>query len=118
MANFVSHRQLASVNLLTIEISEDELAVLAAALNYVLDHCDDQALDELFGAERGEIEGIRDDHTFLLDEFYQADEAHWDAQFAASPDKLDKLVQQAIEEIERGETTEMILTDDGRMLPG
>jgi hypothetical protein len=47
-----------------------------------------------------------------------ADEERWDAQFAASPNELSKLVQQAKEEIQKGQTTEIILTDDGRMIPG
>ena len=52
---------------MTLEVSEDELGVFVACLDYVLDHFDDEALDQICGAYRDEIEGIRDDLTRLLD---------------------------------------------------
>ena len=55
-----------SVRLLTLELSEDELAVLLASLEYFLDHADEAALKAITGAERDEIEGIRDDMAQLL----------------------------------------------------
>lgn len=48
----------------------------------------------------------------------QADIARWDASFAASPNKLRKLADQARKEILAGRTMDMILTDDGRIGPG
>jgi hypothetical protein len=66
MAKLKSQQMIASVNLLNVEVSEDELGVLAASLNYILDQCDDSTLDELFGADRDEVEGIKEDLELLL----------------------------------------------------
>lgn len=55
-----------SVRLLTLELSEDELAVLLASVEYLLDHADDATLEAIAGAEQDEIEGIRDDIAQLL----------------------------------------------------
>jgi hypothetical protein len=67
MTKYISEREIASVRLLTLEISEDELGVFVACLDYMLDHFDDETLDQVCGAYRDEIEGIRDDLTRLLD---------------------------------------------------
>jgi anthranilate/para-aminobenzoate synthase component I len=128
MANLKSQEMSASVNLLTAELSEDEVAVLVASLSYVLDQCEDQTLYNLFGADRDEVVGLKEDLESLLNgleetfiklpetkpetlEEILADEERWDAQFAASPDKLSKLVEQAKEEIQKGQVTKIILTD-------
>jgi len=47
-----------------------------------------------------------------------ADEARWEAQFAASRDKLRRLAAEAREEIRAGRTYEMIFTAEGRIAPG
>lgn len=47
-----------------------------------------------------------------------AAEAQWEAQFAASPEKLRKLAAEARADIRAGRTTEIIMTDDGRLAPG
>jgi hypothetical protein len=67
MAKQISERKEAGVHLFTLEISEDELAVFAASLNYILEHCDDEMLDQVCGVYRDEVEGIYDDLTELLD---------------------------------------------------
>ena len=51
----------ASVGLLEVRISEDELAVCESALNYVLDNLTDVELEHRLGATRDEVEGILDD---------------------------------------------------------
>jgi len=51
----------ASMNLVEAEISEDELAVLESALNYLLGTSGDAEIERRFGATRDEVEGIRDD---------------------------------------------------------
>ena len=66
MAERISEREETNVRLLTLEVSEDELAVLVACLNYALDHCSDETLERVCGAYRDEVEGIRDDLTELL----------------------------------------------------
>jgi hypothetical protein len=67
MAEFISERIVSSVRLLTVELSEDEVGVYLACLNYILEYYDDEALEQICGAHRDEVEGIRDDLIQLLD---------------------------------------------------
>lgn len=67
MAKLMSEMEETSVRLLTIQVSEDELAVLLASLGYLLGHSDDATLERVCGAYRDEVEGIRDDLIELLD---------------------------------------------------
>lgn len=55
----------ASVELVEVEASEDELAVLEAALSYFLDTFSKE-VNRRLGAERDEVEGIRDDLRAIL----------------------------------------------------
>ena len=63
MAAYISEREVASVRLLTLEISEDELGVYKACLDYILSHYDNEVIENIFGALREEIEGMLDDLT-------------------------------------------------------
>jgi hypothetical protein len=66
MAKKLSEREVASVRLLVLELSEDEITVLAAALTTLLKQRDDQAIEAQSGASRDEVEGILQDlDTFL-----------------------------------------------------
>jgi len=66
MAKRISEQEVASVRLLTLELSEDEIAVLIAALTTLLQECDDSAIEAKAGASREEVEAILQDvHTFL-----------------------------------------------------
>jgi hypothetical protein len=66
MAKRLSEKEVASVRLLVLELSEDELTVLAAALTTLLKERDDHALEAQAGASRDEVEAILQDlHTFL-----------------------------------------------------
>jgi hypothetical protein len=66
MAKKLSERAVASVRLLMLELSEDELIVLAAALTTLLKQRDDRAIEAQSGASRDEVEGILQDlDTFL-----------------------------------------------------
>ena len=47
-----------------------------------------------------------------------ADEAQWDAQFAATQDDLKKMADEVRADIRAGRTTPMIFTEDGRIAPG
>ncbi|MFQ5341919.1 MAG: hypothetical protein ACE5F6_10285 [Anaerolineae bacterium] len=67
MVKQISEREETNVRLLTVEISEDELAVWVTCLNYVLDRSDNETLERVCGAYRDEVEGMRDDLTQLLD---------------------------------------------------
>ena len=54
------------MRLLVLELSEDELTVLAAALTTLLKQRDDRAIEAQSGASRDEVEGILQDlDTFL-----------------------------------------------------
>jgi hypothetical protein len=66
MAKRLSEREVASVRLLVLELSEDELAVLTAGLTGLLKERDDQAIEAKSGASRHEVEAILQDlDTFL-----------------------------------------------------
>ena len=66
MARRISEQEVASVRLLALELSEDEVTVLAAALTRLLQECDDQGIEAKAGASREEVEAIVEDlHTFL-----------------------------------------------------
>jgi hypothetical protein len=66
MATRIAAKEIASVRLLAIEFSEDELMVLAAALTKLLHDLDDAGLEAASGASREEVEAmLQDVHTFL-----------------------------------------------------
>jgi hypothetical protein len=66
MAKRISETEVASVRLFTLELSEDEITVLAAALATLLQECNERAIEARSGASREEVEAILQDlHTFL-----------------------------------------------------
>ena len=66
MAKRIAEKEIASVRLLTLELSEDEMTVLVSALTSLLDECDDSVLEAKSGASRDEVDAILQDlHTFL-----------------------------------------------------
>lgn len=68
MAAQISEREVVGVRLVTLELSEGELEVLANCVNYVLGHVEHKALERLTGAYPGEVAAIRDDLRQLLHE--------------------------------------------------
>jgi hypothetical protein len=61
-----------------------------------------------------------DDIDLLDDETEEeilADEALWDAQFAATQDKMEALAEKLRAEIRAGRTQDMVFTDDGELAP-
>lgn len=58
---------------------------------------------------------LDDDET---EEEILADEALWDAQFAAMQDGLEKMADKVRADIQAGITTPMVFTKDGRIAPG
>jgi hypothetical protein len=58
---------------------------------------------------------LDDDET---EEEILADEARWDAQFAATQDDLKKMADKVRAEIRAGRTMPMVFTKDGRLTPG
>ena len=70
MAKRISEKEVASVRLLELELSEDELTVLASALTTLLNACDEDKIEARSGASRDEVEAILQDlHTFLRQPF-------------------------------------------------
>jgi hypothetical protein len=66
MAKRIAEKEVASVRLLTLELSEDEITVLASALTTLLKERDDRAIEATSSASRDEVEAILQDlHTFL-----------------------------------------------------
>jgi hypothetical protein len=66
MAKRISEQEIASVRLLALELSEDEIMVLAAALTSLLQDRNDSEIEAQSGASRDEVEAILQDlHTFL-----------------------------------------------------
>jgi hypothetical protein len=66
MARRISEKEVVSVRLLILELSEDEITVLAAALTTLLQALDDQGIETRAGASREEVEALLEDlHTFL-----------------------------------------------------
>ena len=58
---------------------------------------------------------LDDDET---EEEILADEARWDAQFAATQDGLKKMADKVRADIRAGRTMPMVFTKDGRIAPG
>jgi hypothetical protein len=69
MAELLSEREVASIQLFTFELSEGEIEALLASLNFILKQADDETLERLTGAYRDELEAIRDDLTLTLKDF-------------------------------------------------
>lgn len=66
MAKRLSEKEVTSVRLLELEVSEDEIAVLTAGLTALLTMLDDREIESKSGASRDEVEAILQDlHTFL-----------------------------------------------------
>ena len=66
MAKKLAEHAVASVRLLTLELSEDEMIVLIAALTALLQAGDDSTIEAKTGASRDEVEAILQDlHAFL-----------------------------------------------------
>ena len=66
MAKKLAEHEVASVRLLTLELSEDEMTVLIAALTALLQGGDDSTIEAKTSASRDEVEAIVQDlHAFL-----------------------------------------------------
>ena len=63
----------------------------------------------------------QEDFGVLENDFSQeeilADEKHWDAQFAESPDALSKMADKVRADIKAGRTKKMVFTKDGNIAP-
>jgi hypothetical protein len=68
----ISKEKVASVALVEAKVSEDELAVYEAALNYALETLEATEIERRFGASVDEIEGMRDDLREVLAQHSEA----------------------------------------------
>ena len=67
--------EVASVKLMDIEISEDELDVYESCLNYVLQNCSPGEIEYICGATKDELEGMQENLTALLRKYTDIREA-------------------------------------------
>jgi len=58
--------EVASVKLMNVEISEDELDVYESCLNYVLQSCSTREIENICGATKDELEGMQENLAALL----------------------------------------------------
>ena len=66
--NLLDKREIASVQLFEVEISESELDTYRRLLLHVLEHLDAKAIERLFGDEPEELEGLLDDIENIMEE--------------------------------------------------
>ncbi len=71
----ISKESVASVRLIEVRVSEDELAAYEAALSYALDTMDEAEIELHFGASVDELEGMRDDLRDILEQQGEAEES-------------------------------------------
>jgi hypothetical protein len=65
--NLLSKREIASVQLIDVEVSEDELDVYQRCLSYILEHVDPKQMEEKFGATSDEILGMVESMEDVMD---------------------------------------------------
>ena len=68
----IKREKVASVAVIEARVSEDELAVYEAALNYSLSTLNEAEIERRFGASIDEIEGMRDDLREILEQHGEA----------------------------------------------
>ncbi len=59
-------KTIASVNLVEISVSQDELEVFKTAIKFALKKLTEDEIEMMFGATKDEIEGILEDLEFAL----------------------------------------------------
>lgn len=59
--DIINKSVIASVEILEVKLSEDEIGVYEAALGYLLNTLSTEELESRFGATRDELEGMRED---------------------------------------------------------
>ncbi len=65
--DLLSIREIASVKLFTIEVSEDELDVFEACMKYVLETLSATEAEQICGAHKGELNAINKSVSLLLE---------------------------------------------------
>jgi hypothetical protein len=64
---YLSQKEIASVQLIDVEVSEDELDVYQRCLSYILEHVDPKQIEEEFGATADEILGMVESMEDVMD---------------------------------------------------
>jgi hypothetical protein len=64
---YLRQKEIASVQLIDIEVSEDELDVYQRCLSYILKHVDPKQMEEEFGATPDEILGMVESMEDVMD---------------------------------------------------
>jgi hypothetical protein len=75
---YLRQREIASVQLIDVEASEDELDVYQRCLSYILKHVDPRQMEEEFGATHDEILGMVESMEDVMDRagiLFEEDEA-------------------------------------------
>lgn len=65
----LSSKEIASVKLFEVEISEDELDVYERCMRYIYDNVTADEIEEILGAKADELLGICDSATRLLEQY-------------------------------------------------
>lgn len=65
--NYLHQKEIASVQLIDVEVSEDELDVYQRCLSYILEHVDPKQIEEEFGATSEEILGMVESMEDVMD---------------------------------------------------
>ena len=66
MAKLTSHREVASVHLYSLEVSESEMEVYVECMNFLLRSASADQVEEISGATPDELEAMRDDLVEML----------------------------------------------------
>jgi hypothetical protein len=64
---YLNQKEIASVQLIDVEVSEDELDVYQRCLSYILEHVDPNQVKEEFGATSDEILGMVESMEDVMD---------------------------------------------------
>ena len=64
---YLIQKEIASVQLVDVEVSEDELDVYQRCLSYILEHVDPKQMEEEFGATSDEILGMVESMEDVMD---------------------------------------------------
>lgn len=88
--NLLSKREIASVQLFKVEVSESELETYRQLLLYVLNNLKPKEVERLFGDEPAELEGLLDDVENIMEEAGLIHEEQKEAQKFHAPARSNK----------------------------
>ena len=83
--------EVASVKLMEIEISEDELDVYESCLKYVLQNCSPREIEDICGATKDELDGMQYNLTAILQKYTDINN-DWKKSLCISILKFDEII--------------------------